>query len=98
MPSIRKELPRGFRWAALKAGIKASGRSDVAVAVADRPASAAVMFTNNQVVAAPVTVGRRNMAASGGRVRAVVVNAGNANCATGPAGIAAAEQTCARAA
>lgn len=98
MPSIRKELPRGFRWAAVKAGIKASGRTDLAIAVADRPASAAVMFTSNQVVAAPVTVGRRNMAASVGRVQAVVVNAGNANCATGPAGIAAAEQTCAEAA
>ncbi len=94
MPSIRKELPRGFRWAAVKAGIKASGRSDLAIAVADRPASAAVMFTRNQVVAAPVTVGRRNMAASAGHVRAVVVNAGNANCATGPAGITVAEQTC----
>ncbi len=98
MPSIRKELPRGFRWAAVKAGIKASGRSDLAVAVADRTASAAVMFTRNQVVAAPVTVGRRNMAANAGRIKAVVVNAGNANCATGPIGIAAAEQTCAEAA
>jgi glutamate N-acetyltransferase/amino-acid N-acetyltransferase len=98
LASIRKELPRGFRWAAVKAGIKASGRSDVAVAVADRTASAAVMFTRNQVVAAPITVGRRNMTATGGRMRAVVVNAGNANCATGPAGIIVAEQTCAAAA
>ena len=98
MPSIRKELPRGFRWAAVKAGIKASGRSDVAIAVADRAASAAVMFTQNQVVAAPVTVGRRNMAASAGWMRALVVNAGNANCANGPAGILAAEQTCSSAA
>lgn len=94
MPSIRKELPRGFRWAAVKAGIKASGRTDLALAVADRPASAAVMFTRNQVVAAPVIVGRQNMAASTGYVRALVVNAGNANCATGAAGIQAAEQTC----
>jgi glutamate N-acetyltransferase/amino-acid N-acetyltransferase len=94
LPSIRKELPRGFRWAAVKAGIKASGRTDVAVAVADRAASAVVMFTSNQVVAAPVTVGRRNMAATHGRVRALVVNAGNANCATGPQGIEVAEQTC----
>ncbi len=94
MPSIRKELPRGFRWAAVKAGIKASGRSDLAVAVADRPASAAVMFTQNQVVAAPVTVARRNMVSSAGRVQAVVVNAGNANCATGPSGIEAAQETC----
>jgi glutamate N-acetyltransferase/amino-acid N-acetyltransferase len=94
LASIRNELPRGFRWAAVKAGIKASGRSDVAIAVADRTASAAVMFTRNQVVAAPVTVGRRHMASTGGRVRAVIVNAGNANCATGPAGIVVAEQTC----
>ena len=98
MPSIRKELPRGFRWSAVKAGIKASGRSDVALAVADRAASAAVMFTSNQVVAAPVTVGRSHMAATSGRVRVLVVNAGNANCATGPAGVTNAEQTCARAA
>ena len=96
--SIRKELPRGFRWSSVKAGIKASGRSDLALAVADRPATAAVMFTKNQVVAAPVTVGRKNMAATGGRVRAVVVNAGNANCAAGAPGIAAAELTCKRAA
>ncbi len=98
MPSIRKELPRGFRWAAVKAGIKASGRSDLAVAAADKPASAAVMFTGNQVVAAPVMVARRNIVTSAGRVQAVVVNAGNANCATGPAGIEAAEATCRRAA
>ncbi len=98
MPSNRIELPRGFRWAAVKAGIKASGRSDLAIAVADRLAAAAVMFTSNQVVAAPIVVGRRNMAAGAGRVQAVIVNAGNANCATGPAGIAAAEQTCAEAA
>jgi glutamate N-acetyltransferase/amino-acid N-acetyltransferase len=98
LSSIRKELPRGFRWAAVKAGIKASGRSDLAIAVADRAASAAAMFTSNQVVAAPVTVGRRHMAATAGRIRALVVNAGNANCATGPAGIQVAEQTCKRAA
>ena len=98
MPSIRKELPRGFRWAAVKAGIKASGRTDLAIAVADHPAAAAAMFTSNQVVAAPLIVGRRNMAASAGWVRAVVVNAGNANCATGAAGVSAAEQTCTEAA
>ncbi len=94
MASLRKELPRGFRWAAVKAGIKASGRTDVAIAVADRAASAAVMFTKNQVVAAPVIVGRKHMAATQGRVKVVVVNAGNANCATGAPGIAVAEQIC----
>ena len=56
------------------------------------------MFTSNQVVAAPITVGRRNIVASDGVVCAVIVNAGNANCATGPVGIVAAQQTCDRAA
>ena len=68
-------MPKGFRWGAVRAGIKASGKLDVAVAVADRVANAAAMFTKNQVVAAPVTVGRRHLLSTGGRVAAVVVNA-----------------------
>jgi glutamate N-acetyltransferase/amino-acid N-acetyltransferase len=91
-------LPLGFGWGAVKAGIKASGKPDVAVAIAPRGANAAAMFTRNQVVAAPVTVGRRHLAATGGRVSAVLVNAGNANCATGEAGIRACEQACTAAA
>ena len=87
-------LPRGFRWGAVKAGIKASGKLDVAVAIPDKPANAAAMFTKNQVVAAPVTVGQRHLLATGGRVGAVLVNAGNANCATGQSGIDACVQTC----
>lgn len=53
------------------------------------------MFTRNRVVAAPVIVGRENLLSTGGRVRAVVVNAGNANCATGEAGLQSARETCA---
>lgn len=87
-------LPRGFRFAAVKAGIKASGNPDFAVAVADRAASAAAMFTSNQIQAAPLTIGQRHLERSGGRVRVVAVNAGNANCATGEAGLAACEQVC----
>lgn len=87
-------LPRGFRFAAAKAGIKPSGKTDFAVAVADRPASAAAMFTTNRVQAAPITVGRRHLERSNGLIRAIAVNAGNANCATGEAGIRAAEQVC----
>ena len=87
-------LPHGFAWSAVRAGIKASGNLDVALATAPRGASAAVMFTRNQVVAAPVTVGRRHMTATGGRVKAVLVNAGNANCATGEAGIRASVDSC----
>ncbi|HEX3472156.1 MAG TPA: bifunctional glutamate N-acetyltransferase/amino-acid acetyltransferase ArgJ [Silvibacterium sp.] len=91
-------LPRGFRFAAVKAGLKPSGNLDFAVAVSDEPASAAAMFTGNRVKAAPLTVGSRHLTRSGGRVRVVAVNAGNANCATGEIGIAACEQVCAAAA
>jgi glutamate N-acetyltransferase/amino-acid N-acetyltransferase len=52
------------------------------------------VFTRNLVVAAPVTVGRKHLAASKGNIRAVLVNAGNANCATGQQGIAACELSC----
>ncbi len=91
-------MPLGFAWGAVKAGIKASGNLDLALAVAPRGANAAAMFTRNQVVAAPVTVGRRHLAATGGRVKAVLVNAGNANCATGEPGIRACLDTCREAA
>ena len=66
-----RTMPQGFRWGAVKAGIKASGNLDVAVAVAAKSANAAAMFTKNLVVAAPVTVGRRHLIATGGRVGVV---------------------------
>jgi glutamate N-acetyltransferase/amino-acid N-acetyltransferase len=88
-------LPLGFSWSATKAGMKASGRSDVALAEAPLGASAAAMFTRNRVAAAPVVVGRAHLRKNKGRVRAVLVNSGNANCATGPSGLTKAEQTCA---
>jgi glutamate N-acetyltransferase / amino-acid N-acetyltransferase len=96
-PTTDEAVPRGFRFAGVRAGIKASGRPDLACAIAEQPAAAAAMFTSNQVVAAPITVGRRHLERSGHRVRAVLVNAGNANCATGDAGILAAERVCAKA-
>jgi len=88
------ELPLGFSWGAVRAGIKASGNLDLAVVIAPGGAQAAAMFTTNQVVAAPITVGRRHLASTGGRVSAVLVNAGNANCATGSTGIEACLATC----
>jgi glutamate N-acetyltransferase/amino-acid N-acetyltransferase len=78
----------------VKAGIKASGRTDVALAEAPLGASVAAMFTRNRVAAAPVVVGRAHLKRNKGRVRAVLVNAGNANCATGAAGIAVSEESC----
>jgi glutamate N-acetyltransferase / amino-acid N-acetyltransferase len=75
-------LPRGYRYSAIYAGIRKVPKPDVALIVSDSPAVGAAMFTTNRVVAAPVEIARANLKASGGRVRAVLVNAGNANCAT----------------
>jgi len=91
-------LPSGFQFAAVKAGIKPSGKPDFALAVADRPVAAAAMFTGNRVVAAPLVVGRQHLQQSKGRVKAVLVNAGNANCATGQPGIDTCREVCAAAA
>jgi glutamate N-acetyltransferase/amino-acid N-acetyltransferase len=89
-------VPGGFLFASGTAGIKASGNPDVAFVEAPLGASGAAMFTRNLVVAAPVIVGREHLKLTRGRVRAVIVNAGNANCATGDPGLRAAESTCAR--
>ncbi len=93
-------LPAGFLWGAVRAGIKTSGNLDVAIAVVSGSGAAvgAAMFTSNRVVAAPVTVGRRHLASTGGRVAAVLVNAGNANCATGATGVEGCVATCVAAA
>ena len=61
--------PRGFRTAAVACGIKAQGL-DLALIVADEPASGAGVFTTNLVVAPPVIVSREHLQASGGIVRA----------------------------
>jgi glutamate N-acetyltransferase/amino-acid N-acetyltransferase len=87
-------LPEGFSFAAVAAGIKASGRPDLALAEACEGATAAAVFTKNRVAAAPVEVGRAVMKTSRGRIRAVLVNSGNANCATGPEGRAACDLVC----
>lgn len=75
-------LPLGFRYAATYAGIRKVQKDDLALIVSDTPASAAAVFTKNRVVAGPVTVARRNLRVSRGRMQAFLVNAGNANCAT----------------
>src|SRR5258708_27993758 len=89
-------LPRGFRFAATACGLKKTGALDLAILSSDVPASAAAVFTQNLVVAAPVLISKQNLRVSKGRMRAVVVNAGNANCATGAAGRPAAHATLAQ--
>jgi glutamate N-acetyltransferase / amino-acid N-acetyltransferase len=91
-------VPKGFSFSAMTVGIKASGRPDLALAVSEAPCAAAALFTKNRVVAAPVEVGREALRLTGGRIRAVLVNSGNANCATGAAGRKACEQVCREAA
>jgi glutamate N-acetyltransferase/amino-acid N-acetyltransferase len=87
-------IPAGFRFGATTAGLKASGRPDFALIVADEPASAAAMFTANQVSAAPLAVDKIHLEMTGGKVRVVLINAGNANCAAGQAGYDAARECC----
>jgi glutamate N-acetyltransferase/amino-acid N-acetyltransferase len=74
--------PLGFRYASTYAGIRKVAKDDVALIASDSPASAAAVFTKNRVVAGPVTLARKHLRSSGGKMRAVLVNAGNANCAT----------------
>lgn len=89
--------PRGFRASAVHAGLRTRSRApDVALLVCDTLASAAAVFTTNQVVAAPVKVGREHVAS--GKLRGVVVNAGNANACTGLHGELDARHMCATAA
>ena len=84
-------LPRGFVASGVACGIKASGRPDLAIIAAETDAAAAVVTTRNQVVGAPVIRTRRILPAGHGRLRAVVINAGNANVCTGAAGLGDAE-------
>src|ERR1041385_5044542 len=87
-------LPRGFEFSCATAGIKLSGSPDLAFAYAPEGAQAAAMFTTNRVVAPPLLCGRENLRRSNGRVRAVVVNSGNANCATGKQGLRSCADVC----
>lgn len=75
----------GFRAAGVAAGLKKSGRPDVALLVADRAVPAAAVYTTNACAAAPVIVSRAHTAH--GLLRAAVVNSANANACTGKQGI-----------
>ena len=83
----------GFRFAGVKAGIKQSGKRDVAVIASAVPATAAAAFTSNLVKAAPVVGGIPR--AAKGLLQAIVVNSGNANAYTGRGGLAMAQRMCA---
>ena len=78
-------LPIGFRAGATQAGIKPSGKPDLALLVSGTPCNWAFVGTLNKA-AAPCVIRGRELLAGGQPLQAVVVNAGNANCATGPQG------------
>lgn len=77
-------IPKGYRASGVKAGIKPSGGLDLALIVADVPGAAAGTFTTNRVAAAPVKWDRGLLPSD--EIRAIVINAGNANAATGAQG------------
>ena len=75
-------LPLGYRYATTYAGIRKVEKDDLALIVSGIPAAAAGVFTQNRVAAAPVRLSRKNLKQSKGAVGAILINAGNANCAT----------------
>jgi glutamate N-acetyltransferase/amino-acid N-acetyltransferase len=77
--------PKGYKAAALAAGIKQSGSTDLALIYSEVPATAAGVFTSNQFKAAPILLSQKQIKA--GLCRAIISNAGNANCGTGKQGI-----------
>ncbi len=90
-------LPKGFLASGIRAGIRKK-RPDLGLIVADEAANAAAVFTKNKFQAAPVVLSRAALKKSGGRVKAVVVNAGCANAVTGREGVEAARRVRTRAA
>ncbi|NTU90999.1 MAG: bifunctional glutamate N-acetyltransferase/amino-acid acetyltransferase ArgJ [Chlorobiaceae bacterium] len=78
--------PAGFTLSGINAGIKPQ-RKDLMLLLCDGPASSASVFTTNLCCAAPVELSKRHLAASSGRMRAVICNSGNANAATGAKGL-----------
>jgi len=87
-------LPTGFRAGGLHCGLKKNQQFDLGLLLADEPVPAAAIYTQNQLVGAHIAVCREHLAKGGGLVRAVLVNARNANCATGQQGIEDARMCC----
>src|SRR6266704_3214461 len=80
----------GFKTSAVAAGIKAGGALDLALIYSEKPAAAAAVFTQNTFIAAPLIVSKEHLEQTGHKARAILVNSGNANAATGEAGLHAA--------
>ncbi len=79
--------PKGFLAGGVAAGVKRSGRPDLAIVLSDRDASAAGVFTTNLVKAAPVILGMETIRARPGQIRGILTVSGTANALTGAEGI-----------
>jgi glutamate N-acetyltransferase/amino-acid N-acetyltransferase len=88
-PKTYPALPpiAGVRFATIAAGVRYSGRTDVMMALFDKPASVAGVFTRSKCPSAPVDWCREHL--NGGKARALIVNSGNANAFTGGVGATA---------
>ena len=90
---LKAILPAGFKASGVACGLKKSGNPDLALLYSEIPALAGAKFTANSIIAAPLIVSKRHLK-SAKKIRAVLVNSGNANCFTGKAGIKDAEAAC----
>jgi glutamate N-acetyltransferase / amino-acid N-acetyltransferase len=89
--SDEKYIVKGFKAAAVAAGIKKAGGLDLALIFSEREATAAGVFTTNKVKAAPVILSQEHVRR--GKARVIIANGGNANACTGPSGLLVARQT-----
>jgi glutamate N-acetyltransferase/amino-acid N-acetyltransferase len=85
---LSQQLPRGFRFAGVAAGIKKTGAADFAAIISETPCSTAATFTRNAFPAAPVLYDRDLVKSNPAGVRGVVINSGCANACTGDEGLA----------
>jgi glutamate N-acetyltransferase / amino-acid N-acetyltransferase len=97
-PKTYPALPpiAGVRFATIAAGVRYEGRTDVMMALFDRPAAVAGVFTRSKCPSAPVDWCRAHLGQ--GKARALIVNSGNANAFTGGVGVAAVAHVAAAAA
>ena len=91
--ATNSDIPQGFTFAATACGLKKKSVLDLALLVSETPAVAAAVFTTNRVQAAPVKVSQDHLRKSRSKIRAVIINSGNANCCTGAQGLAASAVT-----
>lgn len=92
--TTRLRIPLGFRFSGVACGIKPSGKPDVSLILCDRGVTTVGVYTQNQIVAAPVLLCRERTPST--KIRAVITNSGNANACTGDAGMRDAEEMCER--